>query len=435
MMSVKAEKTNQFQADLVKGITDGAFNIDLQKKVNEFNRAFIKLHHIEPRQINKIKTQPCHGIVQLEICKNNCILDKVLAIQDTVRFDEVRGHTSTGEDLTLIVTAIPIKNASGEIEGILELHRNVSDEAKIHDKYKILLDKEKLAKEELEKLVEARTMQLKKANDDLKKAEAHLVHSEKMSSLGQMVAGIAHELNNPINFIAGNIDILDEYTDDIRAVFDAITARLKDGGSFTDQDYQAIEKKFDLKFKVDDLKGISTSVRKGSERAVEVIQGMRTFSRLDEAQLKETDIHQDIDTTLMILRNQYKDRIDIKKDYEPMGLFKCFSSQLNQVYMNLLQNAIHAISGSGTITIRTRLEENHLRIDFQDSGCGMPKEVQAKIFDPFFTTKPVGQGTGLGLAVTYGIIQKHQGSITVTSEEGQGTTFSILIPKNIEVNE
>ena len=421
-------------ASIVKGTTDSAFILDEDRKILEFNRPFVKLHEVEPRNVRGIHHSLCREHVDLEICENQCILKTCLEANDTVRFDEVKGRTRSGEELTLIVTAIPIKDADGKIVSVLEIQRNVSDEAKIHDKYKVLFEKEKKAKETLEKLVEERTSALKKTNEDLKATEAKLVHSEKMSSLGQMVAGLAHELNNPINFISGNVDILEEYSTDIKHAFEDISAKAAES-RLASEDLDAVLEKYDLEFKIEDMASIATSIRKGSERATDVISGLRTFSRLDEAQLKETDIHQDIDTTLMLLRNQYKDRITVHKEYGALEPVRCFSSQLNQVYMNLLQNAIHAIKGPGDIWIRTRLTENELVLEFADSGEGIPKDIQKKIFDPFFTTKKVGEGTGLGLSVSYGIIERHQGSIEVQSEPGSGTTFVIKIPRKIELQE
>jgi two-component system, NtrC family, sensor kinase len=364
----------------------------------------------------------------MEICEKSCILQKCIEAGDSVRFDEVKGTTKTGEELTLIVTAIPVRDSKGQIIAVLEMQRDVSDEAKIHQKYKVLLEKEQRAKEELERLVEARTAELRKANEELKRAEAQLVQSEKMSSLGQMVAGIAHELNNPINFISGNIDVMEEYIADLKKGMAEI-GRVAEKNAELKAKLEKLESEYELEFKLDDLNSITSSVRKGSERATEIIVGLRTFSRLDEAQFKETDIHQDIDTTLMLLRNQYKDRIQIHKEYGDVPPFSCYASQLNQVYMNLLQNAIHAIPKEGDVWVRTKFADGNLTIEVQDTGSGIPKEVVGKIFDPFFTTKPVGKGTGLGLAVTYGIVERHGGKIEVESEVGKGTTFRVVIPE------
>ncbi len=339
--------------------------------------------------------------------------------------DEVAGHTKDNVELNLIVSAVPIKNDQGEVVSVFEIHRNVSDEAKIHGKYTVLLDKEKRAKEEAEKLVEIRTKELRLANEELKRTEAQLVHSEKMSSLGQMVAGLAHELNNPINFISGNIDVMEEYVSDLKKGFDELQS-LK---TITPKELKGIDDQYEFSFKLEDLKSIAQSVRNGCTRAADVITGLRTFSRLDEAELKETNIHQDIDMTLTLLKSQFKDRITIHKQYDDFKSFKCFSSQLNQVYMNLLQNAIHAIKGEGDIWISTKLiKDKELIISIKDSGQGIEEDKVSKIFDPFFTTKPVGEGTGLGLSVSYGIVQKHGGRIEVQSKVGEGALFRIVLP-------
>lgn len=413
---------------LVKGLTDGTFVVDPQRNIAEFNRSLLKMHAIENKEIKKISGSFCRDWVNLEICENRCIVLECLKIGAPVRFDEVKGIKKSGEEGRFIVSAVPIKNDKGEVVKVLEMHRDVTDEARIHSKYVVLLDKEIKAKEEAEKLVDIRTKELQFANAELKRKEAQLVHSEKMSSLGQMVAGLAHELNNPINFISGNVDVMDEYVGDIDASLKKIMELTK-----ADADLQKkvdeINAQYELDYKMEDLKKISESIRNGSSRAADVITGLRTFSRLDEAQLKETDIHKDLDMTLMLLKNQIKDKVVIHKSYGTFGPFACFSSQLNQVYMNLLQNAIQAVGEKGDIWIRTSLSQSHgLCIEIQDSGKGIAPDVMSKIFDPFFTTKPVGEGTGLGLSVSYGIVEKHGGKIEVQSEVGKGTTFKVLIP-------
>jgi PAS domain S-box-containing protein len=425
-MAAPFDKTTLF-SEIAKGVTDAAFVMDLERKILSFNRPLTRLHQMDRRQIKDIEGGFCRDFVSMEICDKSCILRKCVEAGDSVRFDEVRGRTKDGQELTLIVTAIPVRNPEGQIVAVLEMQRDVSDEAKIHEKYKVLLEKEQRAKEELERLVEARTAQLRRTNEELKRAEAQLVQSEKMSSLGQMVAGIAHELNNPINFISGNIDVMEEYIADLKKGMAEIECLGEKDGELK-KVLEKLENELELEYKLNDLNSITTSVRKGSERATEIIVGLRTFSRLDEAQFKETDIHQDIDTTLMLLRNQFKDRIRIHKEYGEVPPFNCYASQLNQVYMNLLQNAIHAIPNEGDVWVRTRFADGNLTIEIQDSGSGIPKDVLGKIFDPFFTTKPVGKGTGLGLAVTYGIIERHAGKIEVESEIGKGTTFRVVIP-------
>lgn len=277
--------------------------------------------------------------------------------------------------------------------------------------------------------------ELEKTNSELVEAQTKLVHSAKMTSLGQLVAGVAHELNNPIGFIYSNMTHLKEYTDNLFSVIDSVK----------DQD-ENIRKKIeeiDYDFVKSDLPRLIKSCQDGAQRTRDIVLGLRNFSRLEEAQLKEIDIHQSLDTTLEILQSEIKNRIVVHKQYEPIPKVLCFASQINQVLMNILANALQAIQGNGEIWITTIPlkagpdQIGRVQISIQDSGSGMDAQTLEKIFEPFFTTKGVGQGTGLGLSISYGIIQNHGGEIQVRSQKGVGTEFVIIIPvsppKNFKV--
>ncbi|MEW5821736.1 MAG: ATP-binding protein, partial [Cyanobacteriota bacterium] len=285
------------------------------------------------------------------------------------------------------------------------------------------------ALEETNKEVEAKNSELGKAYDELKAAQVKLVHSEKMSSLGQLVAGVAHELNNPINFIYGNMEHLKNYAHDLKELLDKY-AEFETGLS-TEQveiinDYK---EEIDYEYLIEDLDDLLDSCKEGAERTRQIVLDLRNFSRLDEASLKEVNVHEGLDSTLNILHNKYKNRVDVVKDYdESVPPINCFAGQLNQVFMNLLANAAQAIDGNGTVTIMTRLDGDYVKIVISDTGCGISPDNLNKIFDPFFTTKDVGEGTGLGLSVSYGIIEKHNGTISVESKVGEGTKFTIRIP-------
>jgi len=268
--------------------------------------------------------------------------------------------------------------------------------------------------------------ELEMANNDLKEAQTKLVHSAKMTSLGQLVAGVAHELNNPIGFIYSNTSHLKDYSEKLFQIIEASEespqklAQLKD-----ELDYEYIKK---------DLPQLIKSCQDGAQRTRDIVLGLRNFSRLEEAQLKEIDLRESLDTTLELLKGEIKNRIQINKQYEPIPMVTCYASQINQVLMNILSNALQAIQGSGQIWISTlpiRASSNQtgrVQISIQDSGMGMSPDVLEKIFEPFFTTKGVGQGTGLGLSISYGIIQNHGGEIQVRSEKGVGTEFTLIIP-------
>lgn len=276
------------------------------------------------------------------------------------------------------------------------------------------------------KVAEARTAlelkikELETTNRELQEAQAQLVHSSKMVSLGQLVAGIAHELNNPIGFIYSNMAHLREYSQKL--------AELLEVAEKTPDKLTKAKKEADLEYILTDMPKLITSCEDGARRVRDIVVGLRNFSRLDESQVKEVNINEAIDNTLSLLTGELKNRIDVKKNYGQLPEVRCYSSQINQVFMNILSNAAQAVEGNGVIEITTQQENELVKVSIKDSGKGMNAATLDKIFDPFFTTKPVGQGTGLGLSISYGIIQRHGGEIRVKSEVNKGTEFTILLP-------
>ncbi len=285
----------------------------------------------------------------------------------------------------------------------------------------------------LEQKVQERTLELEQANNNLKEAQAMMVHSEKMRSLGELVAGIAHEINNPINFIYGNIMILDKYSKDL---FDLINKYTEYEESIPPENRIQIDQmkeEMDIEFLKDDIKELIRSCIEGTERTKNIILDLKNFSRMEEMVMAQFDIPKEIDTTLNILNNKYKNRITVHKNYEEgLPKIEAFGGQINQVFMNILDNAAAAIDGNGDVYIDVRKIGENVEIKFKDTGKGIKKENLTKVFDPFFTTKPVGQGTGLGMSISYRVIQNHHGSINVESEVGQGATFTIVLPINYQ---
>jgi signal transduction histidine kinase len=275
--------------------------------------------------------------------------------------------------------------------------------------------------------LENQNIELANSKTELERLQAQLVHTEKMASLGQLSAGIAHELNNPAGFVYGNMDILGNYLTDLARLFKAYDQIVLPADAALIIDSLKIEINYEKV--VGDLSLIISDCREGAQRICEVVKNLRLFSRLDEAELKQIDIHEGIDSTIRLLSRYYSaGRIVLRRDYADLPPVNCFAGQLNQVWMNLLGNAAQAVRDRGEVSISTRIDGDWVSIAISDTGTGIPKDQLSRIFDPFFTTKQVGEGTGLGLSISYGIIKRHGGAIKVESEVGVGTTFTVEIP-------
>jgi PAS domain S-box-containing protein len=273
--------------------------------------------------------------------------------------------------------------------------------------------------------------QLEEAIARLKHTQMQLVQSEKMASIGILTAGIAHEINNPVNFISSGITGLEIVIHDILDVLKQYSAHCEEVVDCRRREIlQKIEEEYKLNNSVENISRLLNSIHVGVDRTTNIIKSLRTFSRLDSEIKSMSDIHELIESSLTILSNKIKDRIEIHKDYQLEEHVSCFPGKLSQVFMNLLINAIQSIENNGSIHIITRKiqKQGKVEIIFSDTGSGMPKEIQMKIFDPFFTTKPVGEGTGMGLSIVHGIIKDHNGDIFVSSQPGEGTRFTIVLP-------
>lgn len=276
---------------------------------------------------------------------------------------------------------------------------------------------------------------LEQTYNNLINTQQQLVQSEKMASLGQLTAGVAHEINNPINFVSAGIESLKLNFADIMEVVKGYLL-LKPG---VDNDAQLqkldkLKKQLEVEELIEESDQLLNSIKNGATRTKEIVLSLKNFTRMDESNLKKANIHEGIDSTLVILNNQLKDRIKIVRNYGDVPDIQCYPGQLNQVFMNILSNAVQAIKGEGTIAIKTYTDDDYAVIKIKDTGAGMTEEVKNHIFEPFFTTKDVGEGTGLGLSISYGIVEKHNGKIDVESQPGVGTEFTIRIPLVLKVN-
>lgn len=324
---------------------------------------------------------------------------------------------------------------------ILQQERNLSQQKLLEASRK----NEQLVKEQnlqLEDKVRERTTELENTNGELeqtlrylKDTQSQLVNAEKMASLGVLTAGIAHEINNPINFVKANIKPLQLDIHDLWEVIQKYE-QVKLGNDFNEQieQIESFKRKIDIHYIKDEIHSLLQGIEDGAARTAEIVKGLRTFSRLDETSLKRVNLQEGIDATLILLRNILPDNVEVVKDYGAIPAVECYPGKLNQVFMNILNNAVYAIQQKDVvqkqrITISTYLyDDDQVAVSIEDTGMGMSQHTREKIFDPFFTTKDVGEGTGLGLSIVFNIIEKHKGKIIVNTEYEKGTTFVIVLP-------
>ena len=269
---------------------------------------------------------------------------------------------------------------------------------------------------------------IKQTNSRLEEAQNQLLQAEKMASIGQLAAGVAHEINNPIGFVSSNLGSLRGY---VEPVFKLLTLLKQQQQSLSPEllaELMQLDRAVDLDFVQEDLPQLLSESEEGLSRVKKIVQDLKDFSRVDHADWQDADLNAGLDSTLNVVMNEVKYKADVRKDYGTLPPVRCIAAQLNQVFMNLIVNAAHAIAERGVITLTTRAEGDWVFVEVSDTGSGMPEEVRRRIFEPFFTTKPVGQGTGLGLSLSFSIVQKHGGRIEVESDLGVGTRFKVWIP-------
>ncbi len=280
--------------------------------------------------------------------------------------------------------------------------------------------------------LETRNIELVSQKEQLGRLQAQIVQSEKMASLGQLASGVAHELNNPVGFVHANLEMLDEFVGSLISL-----AKYYDDVEPSPSAMRGVEifkERIGYPKIVDEIRSIIEDCREGSERIRNIVQNLRTFSRLDEAEFKEIDIHEGIESTIRLISKYFSaGKITLLCDYGELPKLGTFSGQLNQVWMNLLINAAQAIGEHpGEVKISTWCENENIIVKVSDTGCGIAVQHLNRIFDPFYTTKPVGEGTGLGLSISYGIVERHGGNIAVDSRLSEGTTFTVTLPRNFE---
>lgn len=429
---------------VVDGHADGAAVIDADHRLLYFNDGYARLAGRSRVRLQQRIDEGarCSDILPLSVCEHECVGCRALQSGLPLRVDRV-GLTQPVElnaSVAEIYTDVQeLRVAATPLDGglVLETYRDTTAESRLHARWREAIRKEREQKAELNQLVAARSADLVRTNEALRRTEAHLVQQEKMSSLGLLVAGVAHEINNPINFIVCNLPFLEQYVHALEQLVESLETAISPAAhDAIDELRRALE----IEYLRNDAPQLMQSIRNGAQRAAAIVADLRAFSRGGGERDVVVDLVAGIDTTINLLRPTLSGTdIAIERHYgatQPVGRISGQPGQLNQVFMNLIGNAIHAVKTRpagdprpGKVVVRLVDEELHVRIEVEDNGAGIAEEHRARVFDPFFTTKPVGQGTGLGLSISYGIVERHGGTMQFSSELHRGTTFTVRLPK------
>ncbi len=436
------------------GTGEGMVVIDMAFRILRANEKIKEIFGIPSQEVTG---RLCHEVFPCPLCHTDgCPVRKILSGEDLALCEVERAHPKGGL-MTCLVTASAFRDGDGRLIGTIESYADITHRKKMEEELRRHRDR-------LEAMVEERTAalsranktlreevarrrlvqaELEKANRELKEHQAQLVQSEKMASIGQLAAGVAHEINNPTGFIRSNLSTLLDYQADLKefaarcsALQEVAAGRARETGDpELEEAAGAVAEaasRMDLEFILDDMAEAIGQCIEGADRIRAIVSDLKDFSHVDRPELEEADLNHGLKSTLNIAWNEIKYRAEVETDLGEIPLVRCYPQQLNQVFLNLLVNAAQAMEEKGVIRIGTRcLSENGKRlvaVEISDTGKGIPSEVLPRIFDPFFTTKEVGKGTGLGLHIAYKIVERHGGSILVESEEGRGTTFRVLLP-------
>lgn len=336
------------------------------------------------------------------------------------RTDEMRLRRADGSYRWMQVTGAP----RAEGDNLLLINCSAFD---ITD-HRIAEEQLLALNDELEVRVTERTERLQRAFDDLKMAQTKLLQNEKMASIGQLAAGVAHEINNPVGFIRSNLTTMGKYVDKLRAYLEEMEKACDALPEERRDDLKRLRKSHKIDYLLEDIPDLLAESVDGADRVRTIVQNLKSFSRVDQSQYAEADINECLESTINIVWNELKYKTTLHKELGDVPRIRCYPQQLNQVFMNILVNAAQAIETQGDIWVRTFVDNDQLVVHIQDNGCGIPEEIREKIFEPFFTTKEVGKGTGLGMSISWDIVHKHGGRIDIESQVGVGTSFFIYLP-------
>ena len=387
---------------------DAVRRVDTELNVLRINHTYEKMTGFTAKEIIGRK---CHETFPGPACGTwKCPPLRIFNGEDQV-IDEIAKRSADGREIPCLVFAVPYRDQDGKIIGAVEYYRDIS-----------------ILKQTQADLQQSRDA-LNDAYQELQHSQTQVLQQEKMATIGQLAAGVAHEINNPLGFIGSNLSSLNKYWKKLCEYMGYQKELLADLVNEEQADQlDRRNKQLKIDFVVEDTEDLINESLEGVEQVKSIVANLKSFSRVDQAKYDLADINQCLETTLNILRNELKYSATLHKDYALLPLTYCYPQQLNQVFMNLLVNAGHAIGSKGNIHIVTRTDNERILISIRDDGCGIPEENLIRLFEPFFTTKDVGKGTGLGLSIAYDIIDRHKGKLQVDSRLGEGSTFTITLP-------
>jgi len=426
-----ARTLSQLRATL-ESTGNGILVIDWRGRIDSMNRLFGKMWEIPEDLLNSHDDARILDFLAGRVIESQLLHARLDAIVDSGETQDLLHHQ---DGRVFEVSSRPQylgEQIVGRVFGFQDITQRTLAEEALRE-----------SRDLLEQRVLARTVDLNTANETLlqekerqailikrlEQAQNQLLQSERMASIGQLAAGVAHEINNPVGFVNSNLGSLQRYVLDMLRLL-SVYERAE--GAMTGaavQEIKQVKADIDVEFLRDDVASLLAESLDGLKRVTRIVQDLKNFSHVDEAERQWADLEAGLESTLRVVWNELKFKVEVVREFAGIPQIECFPFQLNQVFMNLLVNASHAIEKHGTITIRTGHDDVWVWVEVQDTGRGIKPENLARIFEPFFTTKPVGQGTGLGLSLSYGIVQKHGGRIEVDSELGQGTTFKVILLK------
>jgi PAS domain S-box-containing protein len=426
-----AHTLSQLRATL-ESTGNGILVIGWQGRIDSMNRLFGKMWEISDDLLDSHDDARILGFMAERVIESELLHARLGAIVDKGETEDLLHHR---DGRVFEVSSRPQylgEQIIGRVFGFHDITQRTLAEEALRD-----------SRDMLEQRVLARTVDLNAANETLvqererqaalikrlEEAQNQLLQSERMASIGQLAAGVAHEINNPVGFVNSNLGSLQRYVTDMLRLLSVYEQAEEAMPGAAVQEIRQVKEDIDVEFLREDVASLLSESLDGLKRVTRIVQDLKDFSHVDEAERQWADLEAGLESTLRVVWNELKYKAEVVKEFGGIPPIECFPFQLNQVFMNLFVNASHAIEERGTITIRTGHDDSRVWVEVRDTGRGIKPEDLIRIYEPFFTTKPVGQGTGLGLSLSYGIVQKHGGRIEVKSELGQGTTFKVILPK------